>query len=135
MKQLQRTLTIATSGRGFSDISAAVDEIVRDSGITTGIAIVFCRHTSASLVIQENYDPSAQSDLMRWLERIAPDGDPAYEHSAEGPDDMPSHLRTAVTSTSEAIRSRTGCSRSEPGRGCSSRSIGCGLTADRLSST
>ena len=65
--------------------------------------MVFCRHTSCSLVIQENADPSASRDLMNWLERIAPDGDPHYTHTAEGPDDMPSHLRAAVTKTSETI--------------------------------
>ncbi len=103
VKPHQRILEIATHGRGFTDITDAVNAVVGGCGIGTGLAVVFCRHTSASLVIQENYDPSAQGDLMRWLERIAPDGDPAYEHSAEGPDDMPSHLRTAVTSTSETI--------------------------------
>ena len=65
--------------------------------------MVFCRHTSASLVIAENADPSAARDLLAWLERLAPDGDPAYTHTSEGPDDMPSHLRSALTRTSETV--------------------------------
>jgi secondary thiamine-phosphate synthase enzyme len=103
MRQHQTVLRVRTSGRGFHDVTGAVREAVRGSGIRTGLAVLFCRHTSCSLVIQENYDPSAQGDLMRWLERIAPDGDPAYRHDSEGPDDMPSHLRSAVTKTSETI--------------------------------
>ncbi len=76
---------------------------VARAGMATGLAVIFCRHTSCSLVIQENADPSARRDLERWLERLAPDGDPSYTHTAEGPDDMPAHLRAAVTKTSETI--------------------------------
>lgn len=103
MRQLQRTLTCRTPGRGLHDVTAAVAEVVAEAGVTTGLAVVFCRHTSCSLVIQENADPSAAADLLAWLARLAPDGDPAYRHDAEGPDDMPAHLRAAVTRTSEAI--------------------------------
>ena len=103
MRQHQETIEVRTPGRGLHEVSRAVAEIVEHSGIETGLAVVFCRHTSCSLVIQENADPSARRDLERWLERIAPDGDPAYTHTAEGPDDMPSHLRSAVTKTSETI--------------------------------
>ena len=92
-----------TRGRGLVELTREIEDIVRRSRASTGIAVVFCRHTSASLVIQENADPSAGRDLVAWLERIAPDGDPAYTHTAEGPDDMPSHLRSAVTKTSETI--------------------------------
>jgi len=99
----QETLDIATHGRGLVEFTRDLDAVVRRSGVTTGLAVVFCRHTSASLVIQENADPSAADDLVAWFARIAPDGDPAYTHTLEGPDDMPSHLRSAVTKTSETI--------------------------------
>ena len=79
-----------------------VEQAVRDSGITAGICNVFLAHTSASLVTQENADPSVLRDLERWIARVAPDG-PDYEHDAEGPDDMPSHIRTSITKTSETV--------------------------------
>jgi len=103
MQQLQRLVEVKTPGRGLTDITHAVADVVSASGVTTGLAVVFCRHTSCSLLIQENADPSVASDLLDWLERLAPDGDGRYRHSAEGPDDMPAHLRAAVTRTSEAI--------------------------------
>jgi secondary thiamine-phosphate synthase enzyme len=103
MHQHQETLHVDTPGRGLHEITRHVAAVVGRAGIATGLAVIFCRHTSCSLVIQENADPSARRDLERWLERIAPDGDPAYTHTAEGPDDMPSHLRAAVTRTSETI--------------------------------
>lgn len=97
------TIEVASRGRGLVEVTDALRRIVRTSGVTTGQAVVFCRHTSASLVIQENADPSAMADLLAWFERLAPDGDPRYTHTLEGPDDMPSHLRAAVTRTSETI--------------------------------
>jgi secondary thiamine-phosphate synthase enzyme len=103
MQQAQATLRIDTPGRGLHEVTGEVRRAVSDSGITTGLCLVYCQHTSCSLVIQENADPSARHDLERWLERLAPDGDPANTHTAEGPDDMPSHLRAAVTKTSESI--------------------------------
>lgn len=103
MKQHQTEISVATPGRGLHEVTSDVEEVVSASGVTTGLAVVFCRHTSCSLVIQENADPSARRDLERWLVRLAPDGDPAYTHTAEGPDDMPSHLRAAITKTSETI--------------------------------
>ena len=103
MRQHQETLRIDTPGRGLHEVTREVAAAVSRAHMRTGMAVVFCRHTSCSLVIQENADPSARRDLERWLERIAPDGDPAYTHTAEGPDDMPSHLRAAVTKTSESI--------------------------------
>ena len=103
MKMHQETLEIATSGRGLIEVSDQVRRVVRAAEIRTGLCVVYCRHTSCSLVIQENADPSARRDLENWLERLAPEGDPHYTHTAEGPDDMPSHLRSAVTKTSEAI--------------------------------
>jgi secondary thiamine-phosphate synthase enzyme len=103
MKQHQETLSISPKGRGLHDITRNVGAIVDRAGVSTGLCHVFLRHTSASLVIQENADPSAARDLEAWFERAAPDGDPVYRHDAEGPDDMPSHIRSALTSTSELI--------------------------------
>jgi secondary thiamine-phosphate synthase enzyme len=103
MKQHQEVLSISPKGRGLHEITAAVANVVQRSGIETGACSVFVRHTSASLVIQENADPSAARDLEAWFERAAPDGDPLYRHTAEGPDDMPAHVRSALTSTSEQI--------------------------------
>jgi secondary thiamine-phosphate synthase enzyme len=103
LKQHQETVVISARSRGLEEITPAVAEAVRRAGIATGICVLFLRHTSASLVIQENADPTARADLERWFERTVPDGDPAHRHTAEGPDDMPSHIRTALTSTSETI--------------------------------
>ena len=103
MRQHQETLRVNTHGRGLVELTREVAETVERAQVEMGLAVVFCRHTSASLVIQENADPSVQSDLLDWLGRIAPDGDPRYAHDAEGPDDMPAHLRSAVTKTSESI--------------------------------
>lgn len=98
----QRTLEIATRGRGFTDITREIAAVVAESGAAVGICSVFIQHTSASLVIQENADPAVLRDLARWMERLAPESD-GYEHDAEGPDDMPSHLRSAITRTAEVI--------------------------------
>lgn len=103
MKQTQIELSLETPGRGATEFTSQLERAVADSGLTTGLAVAFCRHTSCSLTIQENADPSAMSDLLAWLERLAPDGDPLYAHSAEGPDDMPAHLRSVLTSSSESI--------------------------------
>ena len=103
MKQHQEKLTIRTRGRGLFEITREVEAVVDNSGITTGLCVVFCRHTSASLFIQENADPSVQTDLLNWLARVAPDGDPRYVHDTEGPDDMAAHIRTMLTRTSESI--------------------------------
>jgi len=102
MRQAAFTLTISTRGKGLTDISVTVDAHIRDSGIETGIATLFCRHTSASLLIQENAAPAARRDLEAYFERIAPEDGP-YEHDDEGPDDMPAHLRTALTQTQLTI--------------------------------
>jgi secondary thiamine-phosphate synthase enzyme len=98
-----RTLTITVPGPGLHEITPAVAQVVAKSGLEEGLCTVFIRHTSASLTIQENADPSARHDLERWLERLAPEDDPLYTHTAEGSDDMPSHLRSAVTATSLGI--------------------------------
>ena len=77
--------------------------MVADSGIKEGLCTVFLQHTSASLIIQENADPDVQRDLQNWLSRLVPEGDPLYTHTAEGPDDMPAHIKTALTSNSLSI--------------------------------
>ena len=96
-------LTVRTSGKGTYEITSAIEKAVRASGIQTGTVTVFVRHTSASLVIYENADPTAREDLDAWMEKIAPEDDPAYTHTLEGPDDTTSHLRMAITRTSEVI--------------------------------
>lgn len=95
-------LTIATPGPGFTDFTGAVAEFVRGSGIRDGLVTVFCRHTSASLTIQENADPDVQADLMTALDGFAPRG-AHYVHGSEGPDDMPAHIRTLVTDSALSI--------------------------------
>jgi secondary thiamine-phosphate synthase enzyme len=103
MKVLQDTISISTKGRGFHDMTREVRAIVSRSGVRTGLATVFVQHTSASLLIQENADPAVLRDLARWLDRLAPEDGNAYEHDAEGPDDMPSHLKAAMTHSNESI--------------------------------
>jgi len=103
MKVFQQVLEVSTRGRGFTDLSGRVETIVDASGVTTGLCTVFVQHTSASLVIQENADPAVRRDLERWIASVAPEDAKAYEHDEEGIDDMPSHLRSAITRTSEVI--------------------------------
>jgi secondary thiamine-phosphate synthase enzyme len=98
-----RSIELETRGKGLTEITGEVRQIVRESGIRTGLCSVFVLHTSASLLITENADPSARQDVEGWFERLAPESDPHYTHVLEGPDDMPSHLRSAVTRTSETI--------------------------------
>jgi secondary thiamine-phosphate synthase enzyme len=95
--------SVATSGQGLHEITAQVQAMIRKARIEEGLCTVFVRHTSASLVIQENADPSAKRDLERWLNRLVPEGDPFYSHDAEGPDDMPGHIKAALTATSLSI--------------------------------
>ena len=96
-------LLIATQGQGLLDITTDVQSIVASSAVTDGLCIVFMCHTSASLTIQENADPSARRDLESWLNRLVPENDPLYTHTAEGPDDMPSHIKAILTQTSLSI--------------------------------
>ena len=100
---MRTALEIRTPGRGLLEITSELRSLVRGSGISEGACLVFVRHTSASLVVQENADPSASRDLEAFFDRLVPDGDPAFEHSAEGPDDMPAHIRAALTHTSETF--------------------------------
>jgi len=99
----QHEIEVSTPGRGLTELTERVVAVVRDSGVFTGSCLVFCRHTSASLLITENADPSARRDVLAWLERLAPDGDPRNAHDDEGPDDSPAHQRSAITRTSETI--------------------------------
>ena len=98
-----KQLSVETSGQGLYEITRAVQSLIKDSKIAEGLCTLFVRHTSASLLIQENADPSAKHDLERWLARLVPEGDPFYTHDAEGPDDMPGHIRAALTQTSVSI--------------------------------
>ena len=107
MRQASTILFIRASRQGLREITQHVVEFVNESGIGEGLLTIFCRHTSASLLIQENAAPAARRDLERYFERIAPEGD-AYEHDDEGPDDMPSHLRSALTATQLSIPVKDG---------------------------
>ena len=98
-----RHLSVETPGQGLHDITSPVAAMVEKAGAQEGLCTLFVRHTSASLVIQENADPTAKRDLERWLNRLVPEGDPFYSHDAEGPDDMPAHLKAALTATSLSI--------------------------------
>lgn len=98
-----QTLEIATGGKGTVEITDPVARIVTSSGVQEGIVTVFVRHTSASLVIMENADPSARRDMHEFFDRLVPENSPWFEHTCEGPDDMPSHLRMVLTRTSESI--------------------------------
>jgi secondary thiamine-phosphate synthase enzyme len=97
------TFSIATRGKGTLEITDEVEQIVARSGIKTGTVTVFVRHTSASLVIMENADPSARRDLEKFFDHLVPEDTPYFIHTAEGPDDMPSHIRMTLTRTSEVI--------------------------------
>ena len=98
----QRLLRISTGGQGPINITLQVTRVLQESHITTGLCTVFVRHTSASLIIQENADASVQRDLRRWLGDLAPESR-AWEHDDEGRDDMPAHAKSAITHTSEVI--------------------------------
>lgn len=98
-----RSLSITTRAQGLVDITPEVASVVRASGTREGLCTLFIRHTSASLVIQENADPAVRVDLERWLARLVPEGDALYTHLDEGPDDMPAHIKSMLTATSLAI--------------------------------
>lgn len=99
----QSTLQVETRGRGMVDITRRVADAVTACGARTGLCTVFIRHTSASLIISENADPDVLRDLETFISRLVPDGDPAYRHDAEGPDDMPAHVRSVLTATSLSV--------------------------------
>ena len=102
MSRRVETVTVATR-RGLNDVTEEVARVVTSAGVREGLCTVFIRHTSASLVIQENADPAVRRDLEAFLSRLVPDGDPLFTHVAEGPDDMPSHVKAVLTRTSEQI--------------------------------
>jgi secondary thiamine-phosphate synthase enzyme len=99
----QTTLSFRTRGRGTTEITSEVERTVRASGVATGLCNVFLQHTSASLILCENAAPAVRQDLETILSRLAPDGDPAYRHDDEGPDDMAAHARTVLTASSLQI--------------------------------
>ena len=102
MRQAQYKISIATRGKGLVEFTREVKRWVDGQGIATGLLTLYCRHTSASLLIQENADPDVQTDLLNFFEEIAPENRP-YVHDTEGPDDMPAHIRAALTQTSLSI--------------------------------
>lgn len=106
-RQAHATITIVTAGQGFTEFTRSVAEFVRASGLTDGVVTVFCRHTSASLTVQENADPDVRTDLLTALDRLAP-RQVNYVHDAEGPDDMPAHVRAMLTGAWLAIPLRDG---------------------------
>ena len=103
MRQYQKSLTITTSPKNFHPLTAPIEAIVAESGITTGLCSIFVCHTSASLLIQENADPDVLTDLANFFARLVPEDSSLYYHSTEGPDDMPAHIRSVLTRTSEQI--------------------------------
>lgn len=108
MQQSFHTLTLATSGKGLYDFTNEVARWLTDIKAQSGLLTVFVQHTSASLLIQENADPEVQRDLERFFKRLVPDGDPLFRHQSEGPDDMPAHVRAALTATSLSIPLQNG---------------------------
>lgn len=103
MKSLSKSFKVSTSGKGTTEITSQVEKMVREANIENGVCTVFIAHTSASLIIYENADPSARTDLHEFFERLCPEDEDYFVHTMEGPDDMPSHLRMVLTQTSEVI--------------------------------
>jgi secondary thiamine-phosphate synthase enzyme len=108
MKQHLHTLAVSTPGRGFTDVTRELQAWLHRVGVGDGLLTVFIRHTSASLLVQENADPTVRADLERFFSKLAPDGEPMFQHDDEGPDDMPAHVRAALTQTHIAIPVREG---------------------------
>ncbi|MEW5789539.1 MAG: secondary thiamine-phosphate synthase enzyme YjbQ [Pseudomonadota bacterium] len=108
MRQTQHTFDIPTPGKGLHDFTSQVSAWLAGTGIRDGLLTLFVRHTSASLLVQENADPDVQGDLERFLSRLVPEHDPLYRHTQEGPDDMPAHVRAALTLTQLSIPVRDG---------------------------
>ncbi len=107
----QRELRLLPTRRGLHDVTVPIAEVVREAGIETGLCHIFVRHTSASLVVQENADPDVRRDLEAFFSRLVPDGDPIYTHTSEGPDDMSAHVRSVLTAASltvPVVRGRLG---------------------------
>lgn len=98
-----KEISVSARGQGLHDITSKVTSAVANAGLNEGLCTLYIQHTSASLLIQENYDPSARVDLERWLNRLVPENDPLYTHTLEGPDDMPAHIKAALTASSLSI--------------------------------
>ena len=98
-----KRITVSTPGQGLHEITDRVESAVREAGLEEGLCTVMVQHTSASLTVQENADPAARQDLENWLNRLVPEEDALFTHTTEGPDDMPSHVKSVLTSTSVAI--------------------------------
>jgi secondary thiamine-phosphate synthase enzyme len=107
MKQALHHLTVATAGKGFTDVTRDLSDWIAAQAITNGLLTVWCRHTSASLLVQENADPDVRADLEDFFRRIVPEGD-LYRHQDEGPDDMPAHIRAALTQTQLSVPVESG---------------------------
>jgi secondary thiamine-phosphate synthase enzyme len=101
-------LKVDVPGQGLHDITTQIRSCVRQAGLDDGVCHLFIQHTSASLLIQENYDPSAKADMENWLNRLVPENDPIYTHTIEGPDDMPAHIKAALTACSLTIPVKDG---------------------------
>jgi secondary thiamine-phosphate synthase enzyme len=98
-----KSILVPVERQGLHDITERICGLVESEKLSQGLCTLFIQHTSASLLIQENYDPSARDDLEAWLNRLVPERDPLYTHTLEGPDDMPAHIKTAITATSLSI--------------------------------
>lgn len=109
MQQFQSQISVKTHGKGLTEITRQVSRIIEDSGFETGLITLFIQHTSASLTIQENADYTVQSDMVTAFERLAPEDNRLYDHTAEGPDDMPAHIKSALTNVSITIPVMGGC--------------------------
>ena len=103
LRQRQTAIAVSTKGRGLEEITRSVARFVAETGLASGLLTIFCQHTSASLLIQENADQSVRHDLEAWFAQAAPEQAGRYSHEAEGPDDMPAHIRSALTPTSLVI--------------------------------
>ena len=108
LTQQTNTIEVSTTGRQFHDLTKEVEALVQNAKITEGLVTLHLQHTSASLLIQENADPGVRRDLERFMVRVCPDGDPIFEHDYEGPDDMPAHVRTALTAVNLSIPVNSG---------------------------
>lgn len=119
----QSSIAVRPPGPGLHEITADVAREVSRSGLSRGVVTIFCQHTSCSLVLMENADPSAGRDLEAWLDRLVPDDDPCFTHTLEGADDMPSHIKMALTRTSETVPFADGRLLLGPWQGFSSGNI------------